>query len=205
MQTDSYRWPIATIYRSLAYRALAAALVLLMVGCGEVEPAAVGGGETPLVAAVEVEPAATGMVHGDNAAVAKAPIDKLFTVYKNSGCQCCDHWVDHMELAGFSGTVIEMADITEIKQRYAIEPALQSCHTAVIDGYVFEGHIPASQVAKFLAQRPTDRRGLAVPGMPVGSPGMEMGDRHQPYDVVALNSDGSRERYAHIANKEAGL
>jgi hypothetical protein len=110
-----------------------------------------------------------------------------------------------MKSAGFTGTIIETTDIAAIKQRYGIEPALQSCHTAVIDGYVFGGHIPAAQVLKFLAQRPVQSLGLAVPGMPVGSPGMEMGDRHQPYDVIALNKDGSRERYAHIANAEAGL
>jgi len=197
MQTRSYQ------QRSCATsRVIGTALLSLIVGCGEIEPSALVGVETP------VQPPAVGsaVAQANTAALDndKQPAEKLFTVYKNPGCQCCDHWVEHMKASGFSGTVVEAADIGAIKQRYGIEPALQSCHTAVIDGYVFEGHIPAAQVAKFLAQHPTDKKGLAVPGMPVGSPGMEMGDRHQAYDVIALNNDGTRERFAHIGNKETG-
>jgi len=172
-------------------------MLLLLFGCGELESSAGTVAEAPVVASSSAK--VDSVPPGNN----KQPAEKLFTVYKNPGCQCCDHWVEHMKSQGFSGTIVETAELSVIKQRYGIEPALQSCHTAVIDGYVFEGHIPAAQVAQFLAQRPTDKRGLGVPGMPVVSPGMEMGDRHQAYDVIALNNDGSRERFAHIANKGA--
>ncbi len=94
-----------------------------------------------------------------------------------------------MEANGFSVEVREQRDLRPIKRELGIGPALQSCHTGVIDGYLIEGHVPAADIRRLLAERPAGR-GLAVPGMPVGSPGME-GPRPQPYAVVAFDNDGN--------------
>ena len=104
-------------------------------------------------------------------------------VYKSPYCGCCGAWVDHMREAGFAVSVIEQEDLSPVKARLGVPAALQSCHTAVIEGYVIEGHVPAADVARLLAARPM-ATGLAVPGMPIGSPGMERGARRDPYDVI---------------------
>lgn len=125
-----------------------------------------------------------------------------FTVYKNPSCGCCGLWVKHMENAGFQLKTKDLDDITPIKRDFDIGLSQQSCHTAVWDDgetrYVFEGHIPATLVQRFLNERPEDAQGLLVPGMPVGSPGMEHGDMRMPYDVLLLKNGGSTEVYAHI-------
>ena len=94
-----------------------------------------------------------------------------------------------MEDNGFNVKIEDHEDMNPIKQKLGVEPRLASCHTAVIDGYVFEGHIPASDIKKFLAD-PKDFKGLAVPGMPMGSPGMEYGDKKDKYQVVAFKENG---------------
>ena len=119
-------------------------------------------------------------------------------VYKNPQCGCCSKWVDHMSSAGFSTKTQDQNDLSTLKQDYGIAPQYQSCHTGIANGYVFEGHIPAEQVQRFLAAPPEGAIGLAVPGMPIGSPGMAMGDRVQEYDVLLLKKDGSSEVFAHI-------
>jgi hypothetical protein len=124
----------------------------------------------------------------------------LVVVYKSPTCGCCGDWITHMRSAGFEVEVHDTADLTPIKERSGVGPALRSCHTAVVGGYVLEGHVPAEQVTRLLAERP-DIRGLAVPGMPIGSPGMDVGyDRStwQDYDVVAFAANGDTEVYAHI-------
>ena len=104
-------------------------------------------------------------------------------VFKSPWCGCCDAWIDHMQAAGFTVTVEEMEDLAPVKAMLGVAPELQSCHTGLIDGYVVEGHVPAEEVLRLLDERPA-ATGLAVPGMPIGSPGMEQGDIREPYDVV---------------------
>ncbi|CAH0525095.1 DUF411 domain-containing protein [Vibrio hippocampi] len=110
--------------------------------------------------------------------------------YKSPTCGCCSDWVDHMEQAGFTTQVENHDNMHSIKQKLGVSGELASCHTAVIDGYVFEGHIPASDIKTFLDNPPSGAKGLAVPGMPLGSPGMEYGDKKQPYHVYAFNEKG---------------
>ncbi|MBC2777557.1 DUF411 domain-containing protein [Parasphingopyxis marina] len=111
-------------------------------------------------------------------------------VYKTPTCGCCNAWVDHMRAAGFAVRTIEVADTGPIATESGVPPALRSCHTGLVAGYAIEGHVPAGDVRRLLDEQP-DVAGLAVPGMPAGSPGMEMGDRTDPYRVIAFNRDGS--------------
>ncbi len=111
-------------------------------------------------------------------------------VYKTPTCGCCAVWVEHLEAAGFAVTVEDVGDIAAVKRREGVPTDLSSCHTAIIGDYVFEGHIPARVIADFLEEAP-ELAGLAVPGMPIGSPGME-GPNPTPYDVVAFDSQGNR-------------
>ncbi len=109
-----------------------------------------------------------------------------------------------MQASGFDAEAHHPADLNKVKSANGIAPRYQSCHTAIsADGYVFEGHIPAPTIERFLAEKPQDVIGLAVPGMPVGSPGMEMGNRHDDYDVLLLKKDGSVEIYEHISAKHS--
>ncbi len=119
---------------------------------------------------------------------------EILEVYKTPWCGCCAAWVDHMRDAGFSVRVTEMEDLAALKARYGVTAELASCHTALIGGYVVEGHVPAADVARLLKESP-EATGLAVPGMPVGSPGMEMGSEQDPYEVVLFGS-GTRETFA---------
>lgn len=120
-------------------------------------------------------------------------------VYKSPSCGCCQEWVEHVEAQGFSAEIHHPSDLNQIKIKYRIAPEYQSCHTAVSsDGYIFEGHIPAKIIQRFLTEKPKDALGLAVPGMPMGSPGMEMGNHFSPYDVLLLKSDGSTQVYIRI-------
>lgn len=112
------------------------------------------------------------------------------TVYKDPNCGCCSGWVSHLRDNGFSVTEVKVDNIESYKKKYGVPANLGSCHTAVINGYVVEGHVPAADILKLLEQHP-DITGLTVPGMPVGSPGMEVGDRKDPYDVLAINRDGT--------------
>lgn len=109
--------------------------------------------------------------------------------YKSPYCGCCSEWVEHMEDNGFTVKIEDHENMNPIKEKLGIEPRLASCHTAVIDGYVFEGHIPAEDIKQFLAE-PRDFNGLAVPGMPMGSPGMEYGDKKDTYQVIAFKENG---------------
>jgi hypothetical protein len=122
-------------------------------------------------------------------------------VYKSPTCGCCEEWISHLQSHGLKSNIHHPDDLNAIKNRYRISPQYQSCHTAISpDGYVFEGHVPAPLITRFLAEKPEGAIGLAVPGMPVGSPGMEMGQRFTPYDVLLLKSDGSSEVYFRITS-----
>ena len=124
---------------------------------------------------------------------------ELLTVHKSPTCGCCGLWVDHARANGFETRIEHPADINRLKANHGIAPRHQSCHTAVsVDGFVFEGHVPAHLIARFLAEKPEGAIGLAVPGMPIGSPGMEMGERFDPYEVLVLMADGSSRVYSVI-------
>ncbi|WP_107670543.1 DUF411 domain-containing protein [Cyanothece sp. BG0011] len=116
------------------------------------------------------------------------------TVYRSPSCGCCGIWVDHAKKHGFEITDIKTDDMASIKQKHNISSDLESCHTAIIDGYVMEGHIPADDIKRFLKEKP-DMIGLSVPGMPIGTPGMEAGNTKQPFAVFAINKDGSAQVY----------
>ena len=116
------------------------------------------------------------------------PVSTL-KVYKSPTCGCCGAWVKHIEANGFEVEVFEMEDLAPIKAHYRVDPSLQSCHTAIIDGYVIEGHVPAADIQRLILERPV-ARGLAVPGMPIGSPGMEQGNQRDSYDVVLFGEEG---------------
>ena len=112
----------------------------------------------------------------------------VMTVQRDPGCGCCMNWVAHLKRAGFKVTVSESPDMQVIKDTKGIPRSLRSCHTGVVDGYVVEGHVPADDVRRMLKERPAIV-GIAVPGMPAGSPGMETGGTRDPYDVVAFDKD----------------
>ncbi|HTH18237.1 MAG TPA: DUF411 domain-containing protein [Magnetospirillum sp.] len=110
-----------------------------------------------------------------------------FTVYKAASCGCCTGWVEYMKAKGHDAKVVTMDDVTPIKQRHHVPEAVQSCHTAVIDGYVIEGHVPVEAVDRLLAERPKVT-GIAAPGMPQGSPGMS--GPKEPFTVYSFGPDG---------------
>ena len=121
------------------------------------------------------------------------------TVHKDPNCGCCGKWMSHMNEAGFETMANHPQRLEELKNNLGIPHELRSCHTAVTpNGFVFEGHVPSHLVQAFLAAPPEGALGLAVPGMPVGSPGMEVGDRFMAYDVLLINKDGSTSVFAHM-------
>ena len=119
------------------------------------------------------------------------------TVYKSATCGCCRAWVDHMRGAGFTVRTVDTEDLGRVKGELGVPGALQSCHTAVVGAYLVEGHVPAADVKQLLAQKPAVR-GLAVPGMPIGSPGMEQGDPrdYDRYEVMAFTAQGRTSVFA---------
>lgn len=112
------------------------------------------------------------------------------TVWKAANCGCCVHWVEHLQQAGFQTEVHEVEDMDPVKARLGVAAEVASCHTGQVDGYFVEGHVPASAVKRLLAERPP-AKGLAVPGMPAGSPGMEAGDSKVPFDVLLVAAAGA--------------
>ena len=115
-------------------------------------------------------------------------------VYLTPSCGCCVKWVEHMEGAGFTVESRKMRDMGSIKEQLGVPRSASSCHTAVIDGYVVEGHVPAPIVQRLLEEKP-DLSGIAVPGMPIGSPGME-GPNARPYKVMTFNAQDTTGVYA---------
>lgn len=138
--------------------------------------ASAGIGATPVAGAADTKPVA-------------------IKVYKTPECGCCKAWVKHLRDNGFQVETMDMPDLSLVKQKYGVKPALQSCHTGVVNGYVVEGHVPADVIRKLLRERPAVA-GIAVPGMPIGSPGME-GASKQPYDVFTFDRAGRSRVYAH--------
>ena len=115
-------------------------------------------------------------------------------VYKSASCGCCRNWVEHMQKAGFTVVVHDVDDVQPMKDASGVPAALRSCHTAVAGTYVIEGHVPASDIRRLLHERPAIA-GLAVPGMPAGSPGME-GTPGERYDVMTFGGSGAQRIYA---------
>ncbi len=114
---------------------------------------------------------------------------KEVTVYRSPSCSCCGNWIKHMENHGFKIAYdLKTENMEAIKQHFNVPQQLESCHTAIIDNYVMEGHVPADDIKRFIAQSPK-QTGLSVPGMPWGTPGMEMGNKKQPFDVVSFDRD----------------
>jgi hypothetical protein len=111
--------------------------------------------------------------------------DTVLAVWHDPGCLCCEGWIRHVKRAGFSVTVHATDDMAGVKQANGVPEAMQSCHTAVIDGYVIEGHVPAADIARLLADRPA-AKGLAVPGMPASAPGMDQPG--EPYVVMLFGT-----------------
>lgn len=117
-------------------------------------------------------------------------------VYKTPTCGCCSKWVGHMERAGFEVETRDLDNLTPIKNQYGVQRSFSSCHTAIVDGYIVEGHVPPVYVEKLLEERP-DVKGITVPGMPIGSPGME-GPNPQAYDVLSFDADGNTAVFASV-------
>lgn len=145
-----------------------------------------------LVAAVAVAGAALVLARGQQPATTET-----VQVYKTATCGCCGIWVEHLRSNGFAVVAhdVSQEELTTIAMEAGVSAGLGSCHTAKVGGYAIEGHVPASDIQRLLRERP-DVAGIAVPGMPVGSPGMEMGDRRDPYNVVAFTKDGRRSVFA---------
>ena len=124
----------------------------------------------------------------------------VLTVYKHPQCGCCNKWIEHLEENGF--VVQPRLELKQAQRQTAlgVPTALRACHTAIVDGYIVEGHVPASDIKRLLRERPK-ARGLAVPGMPIGSPGMEQGDRVDPYDVLLFDETGKATTFEHHAQE----
>ena len=143
----------------------------------------------PLTAAMLALGVTTG--HGQPA---PPPAGKAVTMYKTVGCGCCSVWAEHLRKAGFKVSSMEVADLDRLKATYGVPRAIQTCHTALVDGYVVEGHVPLDAIQKLLKERPKVA-GIGVAGMPIGSPGMESGSRHDAYEVVAFDREGKTSTY----------
>ncbi|QNM82820.1 DUF411 domain-containing protein [Sphingomonas sabuli] len=128
-------------------------------------------------------------------ACASTAVAATVQVTKSATCGCCDGWVEHMRKAGFDVKVSVVDDVTPAARKLGVPDRLRSCHTSQIGGYVIEGHVPAADVKRLLASKP-DAVGIAVPGMVVGSPGMEQGDRKQPYQTLLFDKAGKTKVFA---------
>ena len=122
-----------------------------------------------------------------------AALAEEMTVWRSSSCGCCKSWASHIEASGITVKPIENADLMKIKKDRGVTPALSSCHTALVAGYTIEGHMPTREINRLLSERP-DAIGLAVPGMPAGSPGM--GSSSPRYEVLLIERDGSTKVFA---------
>lgn len=130
-------------------------------------------------------------------------VQKVIDVHKSPTCGCCTGWVEHMKENGYKTLLHHSSNLTEIKNRSGVPANARSCHTAISkEGFIFEGHIPAKFVTQFLENPPEGARGLIVPAMPIGSPGMEYNNQFMSYSVLLLNEDGSVSPYAEIDQPE---
>lgn len=176
--------------------ALAVALLLPSIACGEADSRTPGQvGDVSAETSVEARSGASPAPASALAPPSTAALPTVL-VYKTESCGCCNAWVDHLRAAGFTVDARDVVDLMSIKRDAGVPASHASCHTALVDGYVVEGHVPADQIERLLAERP-EVAGLAVPGMPVGSPGME-GPGAGPYQVLAFDRQGSSSVYATV-------
>ncbi len=165
--------------RSVSKGALAFLFIIFIAGCSEI---------TTAKTATSVNPESQ-----------QKSLLPVLDVYKTPTCGCCQKWIDHIDDSGFQSIVHNRVDLTSLKMDMGIAPRYRSCHTAIsTEGYIFEGHVPAKFIQQFLAEAPKNALGLSVPAMPVGTPGMEMGERFMPYQVLLLKPDGLSEVYAMV-------
>jgi hypothetical protein len=138
------------------------------------------------------ETSAAGLLLVSLAACSTAAQAASYTMYRDAGCGCCLEWADHAAEGLDAEVKAENADMQMVKDLHGVPTELRSCHTMIVEGYVIEGHVPAEAIRKLLREKPKHVIGLAVPGMPVGSPGMEYQDMKQPYQVIAFGPKGQR-------------
>ena len=129
---------------------------------------------------------------------ADKPVD--IVVYRSPTCECCGKWLEHLKKNNFTVKDIVTDDVQAIKDKYGVSEAMASCHTAIVDGYVIEGHVPAEDIMNLLKTKPKIV-GIAVPGMPSGTPGMEMGGRKDAYDVMSFDKENHYEIFHHYEGK----
>lgn len=125
------------------------------------------------------------------------PVD--IVVYRSPTCGCCSKWLDHLKKHQFNVEDIVTDDMAAIKKKYGVPGNLSSCHTAIVEGYVIEGHVPAGDIKSLLKMKPKVT-GLSVPGMPAGTPGMEMGGKKDPFQVVAFDKEGQTQIFNNYEN-----
>ena len=152
--------------------------------------------EAPKVASAPASPAdqVASAASATISATAQPVSAEVVKVYKDPNCGCCAKWVEHLQENGFKVEVMDMPDLSAVKSKYGVTSELQSCHTAVVGDYAIEGHVPADLIRKMLTEKPAIA-GLAVPGMPSGSPGME-GATKERYDVLTFDRAGRTTVYA---------
>lgn len=189
---------MSSLLKHLTASAFLAGSSVLLVACGAAPGAASASDRvalaavpSPVQAAAETTAAsATATTAATSSAATPAHLP-LIRVHKSPSCGCCGVWVDHVRAAGFPVEVHDTEDMMTVKDRLGVPEPMMSCHTAEVDGYFVEGHVPAEDIKRLLAEKPK-ARGIAVPGMPLGSPGMEMPDgRTQPYEVALVGGDGT--------------
>ena len=137
---------------------------------------------------------------GAAAATLAPPPPTLVTVHKDEGCACCEKWVTHMRANGFRVVVHDEADVDAVKDQLGVPRGVRSCHTARVGGYLVEGHVPASDIRRLMSAR-AKVVGLAVPGMPVGTPGMEMARGAESYEVLSFDARGATKVFARHQGK----
>lgn len=135
------------------------------------------------------------VIGGSSELLARAAKTRM-TVYKSPTCGCCVAWVKHVRAAGFDVREVDVDDVTPYKTKHGVPLDLASCHTGVVGEYAFEGHVPADLIQRLLKEKPKHAKGLAVPGMPAGSPGMEVPGRKDAFNVMLFDGKGGRSVYA---------
>ncbi len=129
-----------------------------------------------------------------NQSISDSSQSEKITVYRSPTCGCCGLWLQHLEKHGFAVNDVKTTDMQAVKQKYGVKPEWASCHTALVGGYVVEGHVPAADIKKLLQEKPAVI-GVSVPQMPHGTPGMEMSGHKQPFSVISFDQDGNSQTF----------
>ena len=174
-----------TLTRRTFAGGLVAVAGLTLAGCGTSKRDDAGG-----TSSANGATAAEGEYAAEGAPAAASELAAM-TVYRDPSCGCCEAWAEIARNAGYQVTVVDHPDMAAVKRRHGVPEELASCHTTIVDGYAIEGHVPLAALARLLRERPSGIRGIAVPGMPRGSPGMEMPDGStDPFHVIAFDAAG---------------